>query len=695
MQKIDICSHAECGNKTLKTKENKMNFNTMRLNAKMLGIGLLLLAVTLALGGVTKFYMGKVSDALFDITDNNAKSIEYATGVERMALATIMEEKNYLLLEKDEIHQQAESNVKELFVFLDKVDEVANEYDNIRLLDLSRIARTETSKYADKYREGVAALKHNKQMVAEMVEKGNIVGEAADTFLTMQVDAYTKAMNQGANALQLDGYVQRYIITTHIYEHALKIMRAEKEEVNYKNRVAWKKMLVLLPELMALYDDLEKITSQPAEEKLITEARQATKDYKLSAQDWIENDDKLKHILSEMKVLGDTVIDQAQTAENSGYQLLGVARMDAEELVSEANTIIISLFVVFLVVLAIIWFVMRSLSKQLGADPTELKSIADRIAEGDLHIDKNEKFAEQGVYAALFSMREKLIETVTGIRSNSDTIANAAEEVASTSDSLSQSTSEQSASVEQTSASVEQMSAGINQNNENSKLTETIATESANLAIDGGEAVKQTVSAMSQIADKIGIIEDIAYQTNILALNASIEAARAGSHGRGFSVVAAEVRKLAERSQSAASEISQLTSSSEDVAKSAGTLLEKIVPNIQKTADLVQEISAASDEQAIGASQIADAMGQFDSVTQQNAAASEQLAATAEEVRSQVKSLSEQLVFFKLDSQVQVLKNEAVISQNKPSAPAPASASQKAVISTDSVAPDMQHFEKF
>ncbi len=392
-----------------------------------------------------------------------------------------------------------------------------------------------------------------------------------------------------------------------------------------------------------------------------------------------------------MKVLGDTVINQAQTAENAGYQQLGVARTEAEKLITEANTIILSLFIVFLIILGIIWFVMRGLRSQLDADPTELQLIADRIAEGNLHIDKNEKPAELGVYFALFSMRAKLIEIVTGIRNNSDTISNAAEEVASTSQSLSQSASEQSAGVEETSASIEQMSAGISQNNENSKLTEKIATESANDAIEGGEAVKQTVSAMSQIADKIGIIEDIAYQTNILALNASIEAARAGSHGRGFSVVAAEVRKLAERSQSAASEISQLTSSSEDVAKRAGTLLERIVPNIQRTADLVQEISAASDEQAIGASQIADSMGQLDSVTQQNAAASEQLAATAEEAKAQVKSLSERLIFFKLDDQV--LKNQAVISQSKPSAPVPVI--QKADSSTDSTAPDMQHFEKF
>ncbi len=245
-------------------------------------------------------------------------------------------------------------------------------------------------------------------------------------------------------------------------------------------------------------------------------------------------------------------------------------------------------------------------------------------------------------------MREKLIQIVSGIQNNTETLFNAAEEIAATSESVSQSASEQAASVEQTSASIEQMSAGISQNNENSNLTDKIATESANDAIEGGKAVKQTISAMSQIAEEITIIEDIAYQTNILALNASIEAARAGVHGRGFSVVASEVRKLAEHSQTAASEISNLTSSSVGVAKHAGELLGQIIPNIKKTADLVQEISAATDEQSLGTAQIAEAMGQIETVTQQGSAASEQLAATADEMKAQVQSLNEQICFFKV-----------------------------------------------
>ena len=244
---------------------------------------------------------------------------------------------------------------------------------------------------------------------------------------------------------------------------------------------------------------------------------------------------------------------------------------------------------------------------------------------------------------------DKLGEVLSSVNSSVTNIAGSAEEVSSTAQSLAQGASEQAASVEETSASIEQMGASIGQNNENAKVTNDIASKSARSAEEGGSAVGQTVVAMNDIASKIGIIEDIAYQTNILALNAAIEAARAGEHGKGFAVVAVEVRKLAERSQIAASEISTLASSSVTIAEQAGALLDEIVPGINNTAELVQEISAASDEQATGASQIGEAMSQLDKVTQQNASASEELTATAESMRNQSQSLLDQVGFFVLD----------------------------------------------
>ncbi len=237
----------------------------------------------------------------------------------------------------------------------------------------------------------------------------------------------------------------------------------------------------------------------------------------------------------------------------------------------------------------------------------------------------------------------QVISEVNGAASN---IASASEQVSATAQSMSQATSEQAASVEETSASIEQMSASINQNTENAKVTDGMAMQASSDAVKGGDAVKHTVSAMKSIAGKIGIIDDIAYQTNLLALNAAIEAARAGEHGKGFAVVAAEVRKLAERSQVAAQEIGELASSSVEMAESAGKLLDTIVPSIKKTSDLVQEISAASEEQSAGASQINTAMEQINKITQHNASSSEQLAATSEEMSEQAAQLQELMSFF-------------------------------------------------
>jgi methyl-accepting chemotaxis protein len=260
----------------------------------------------------------------------------------------------------------------------------------------------------------------------------------------------------------------------------------------------------------------------------------------------------------------------------------------------------------------------------------------------------------------------KLSGVIGEVRSAADALSSASEEVSATAQSMSQATSEQAASVEETSASVEQMSASINQNTENAKVTDGMATQASSEAVQGGEAVKETVSAMKSIAGKIGIIDDIAYQTNLLALNAAIEAARAGEHGKGFAVVAAEVRKLAERSQVAAQEIGELAESSVDMAESAGKLLDTIVPSIKLTSDLVQEITAASEEQSAGVSQINTAMDQLNQITQQNASSSEELAATSEEMSGQAAQLQELMAFFTVGDILAAAPKTATIKPFKP-----------------------------
>jgi PAS domain S-box-containing protein len=306
---------------------------------------------------------------------------------------------------------------------------------------------------------------------------------------------------------------------------------------------------------------------------------------------------------------------------------------------------------------------LNQLSNLTNDGLNEVMRVAVALSEGDLtqRITKDYPGLFGRTIDGINGTVDSLAKIVADVRAASDNISSASEEVSATAQSLSQASSEQAASVEETSASVEQMSASINQNTENAKVTDGMAAKSSIEAVEGGEAVNQTVTAMKSIAEKIGIIDDIAYQTNLLALNAAIEAARAGEHGKGFAVVAAEVRKLAERSQVAAQEIGEVAKGSVGLAEKAGKLLDEMVPSIKKTSDLVQEITAASEEQSSGVAQINTAMNQLNQITQQNASSSEELAATAEEMSSQAEQLQQTMSFFKVDAGETSRENKAAV----------------------------------
>jgi methyl-accepting chemotaxis protein len=327
-----------------------------------------------------------------------------------------------------------------------------------------------------------------------------------------------------------------------------------------------------------------------------------------------------------------------------------VAEMETSEAFLEVAQIRNFMLLIALIGVILILAAAVKIARSITGPVHRMVEFIDRISQGDLQATislKNEdEIGRMG--GALSSMSAELTTVVHEVSAASENMNGASQAMSSSTIQLSQGATEQASVSEEVSSSMEEMTSNIRQNAENSQQTEKIAIKAADGARESGEAVAVTVSAMQEIAEKINIIEEISRQTNMLALNAAIEAARAGEHGKGFAVVAAEVRKLAERSQTAAAEISELCSSSVEVAERAGNLLSAILPDIQKTAELVQEITAASGEQNAGAEQINRSIGQLDQIAQQNASMAEEMSSTAEELSSQAEQLHTTISFFKL-----------------------------------------------
>ena len=350
---------------------------------------------------------------------------------------------------------------------------------------------------------------------------------------------------------------------------------------------------------------------------------------------------KTRPLMAEVTVqYGDLALNQKETNETGYAAALGDYK--------SARGILIGLGIAALCLgIAIAVYMTISIKSPLQELVTAARELSDGNLEVTVKTDAEDEIGELSKAIAVMIGRLKSI--VADVQGAADNVAAGSRQMSGTAQQMSQGAAEQAAAAEEVSSSMEEMVSNIKQNADNSSQTEKIALKAAQDAREGGRAVSETVAAMKDISTRITIIEEIARQTNLLALNAAIEAARAGEHGKGFAVVASEVRKLAERSQTAAGEISTLSTSSVEVAERAGSMLEKMVPDIQKTAELVSEINAASHEQNTGAEQINKAIQQLDQVIQQSASATEEMASTSEELSSQSEQLLESIGFFKVD----------------------------------------------
>lgn len=409
----------------------------------------------------------------------------------------------------------------------------------------------------------------------------------------------------------------------------------------------------IAPKGPELQKKLEPLLTSDREKELFAHVRDARQPYvdarseakKLDAEG--KHDEAVAVIDTQVMPLLNKYVQQWDNFSAYEEEKLLAASQESLAIFNSARDLTIGLAITSIVICGIFaLLVIRGITRPV----LRVVRLAENIAAGDLRdeIEVTSQDETGKLEMAMKKMSEKLSQVISEVGSGADSVSSAAAQLSSSSQTLSQGTSEQAAALEETSASLEQMSSSINQNAENSRAVEQMALTGAKQAVGSGEAVEKLVEAMKVIAERITIIEEIAYQTNLLSLNAAIEAARAGDHGKGFAVVASEVRKLAERSRSAAKEITSIAGSSVTAAEQAGRMLAELVPSISKTADMVQEVAAASHEQASGVAQINKAMSQVDELTQRNASASEELSSTAEELSAQSEALQELIAFFRL-----------------------------------------------
>ncbi|HKK59018.1 MAG TPA: methyl-accepting chemotaxis protein [Salinivirga sp.] len=627
-----------------------MNWRNIRIGGK-LGIGFgILIVIAVALGIMAIVNMTSMRTETGYLSDEYLPEIEVSNGMENSFLEAIFElraynythESNFLTAGKD-LLRQTRTHIDQAYDLADKAT---------RLEKLEGATKTVDENLA-KYE---SLLDQTIEVVGKMEQNRNNMDAAAATYMRNcmeYLDGQNARMRREINTGNTNiARLEKITLINNIID-AGNAVRVE----NFKAQATRdpEALRVAVDEFnnsFAYFDDIRKYTKLQDDLDALDNIEEAGKQYATAINNYLVNWTENERLGDERVPAAGQVTQNANSAAVAALNGTESIAGDIVSLIATSNQVMIVglIFAMILgVVLALI--ITKSITTGIGKGV----GFAREIAKGDLTAEIEDKYLNQKdeigqLGNALQSMADKLKQIVQDVFEGSENIASASQELSSTSQQMSQGSSEQASSAEEVSSSMEEMASNIQQNTDNAKQTEKISIKASDDISQGNDAVEKTVGSMKDIAEKITIISEIARQTNILALNAAVEAARAGEHGKGFAVVAEEVRKLAARSQESAQEIDETSKSSVSIAENSGKLLSEIVPDIQKTAKLVQEISAASSEQSSGAEQVNSAIQQLNQVTQQNAAAAEEMATSSEELSSQAEQMRETMEFFNIGS---------------------------------------------